>query len=54
MTQEEFAKKIGFARRTVSVVENGMRNPSLEFIESVQYAFKLSDAEVMELMKDEE
>lgn len=54
MTQEEFGKKIGFHRRTVVQVENGKQNPSLNFIESVQYAFDLSDKKVKELMKLDE
>lgn len=54
MTQEEFGKKIGYSRRAVSVVENGVQKPSLRFIERVQYAFDLSDKEVKELMKLEE
>lgn len=54
MTQEEFGKKIGFHRRTVALVENGKQNPSLNFIESVQYAFDLSDKKVKELMKLDE
>ena len=54
MTQEQFGEKIGFHRRTVAQVENGNQSPSLNFIESVQYAFDLSDKEVKELMRLEE
>ena len=54
MTQEEFAKKIGFSRATLVKVENGKQAPTLRFIESLQYAFNLSDKEVKELMKLEE
>lgn len=54
MTQEDFGKKIGFHRRTVAQVENGNQKPSLNFIESIQYAFNLSDRKVKELMELED
>ncbi len=42
MTQEEFAKKLGFSINTIASYENGRRRPTVETIEAVIKAFGVS------------
>lgn len=42
MTQEEFAKILGFTRRQVAEIENGKANPTLETLERIGRLFGFS------------
>lgn len=53
LTQEEIAKKIGFARATYTSIERGERHGRNSFWKELQKAFGISDADMWELMKNE-
>lgn len=42
MTQSEFAKVIGVSRSLVSAVENGDRQPNLEYLRGIRKRFGIS------------
>lgn len=46
MSQEEFAKKILVSRQTVSSIENGVYNPSLELAFAIAEVFELKIEEI--------
>lgn len=46
LNQEEFAKAIRVSRQTVSSIENGKYNPSLELAFTIADYFKLSIEEI--------
>lgn len=53
LTQNNIAQKIGCGRDAYNAIENGMRNPSYEFIEKLQAAFDIPNADVWELLERE-
>lgn len=53
LTQDEFAAKIGCTRATYSSIECGKRAGRKAFWNDLQAAFKISDAEMWALMKNE-
>lgn len=54
MSQEEFAAAIGCTRATYSSIESGKRDGRLTFWNDVQKAFKIPDAEMWALIRNEE
>ncbi len=46
LSQEEFAKKILVSRQTVSSIENGVYNPSLELAFAIAEVFELKIEEI--------
>lgn len=53
MTQSAISEKLGYSRATYAAIENGVRNGRYTFWEDFQTAFKISDSEMWELMKNE-
>lgn len=53
LTQSDMAQRIGCSRDAYSAIETGARNPSYEFIENLQAAFDIPNAEVWELLERE-
>lgn len=54
MSQEEFANKIGYQRATYSAIESGKRSGRQQFWRDLQKAFNIPEAEMWELMKQDE
>ena len=46
IVQEEFAKQLGVSRQTISSVENGRYNPSIQLAHKIAVFFELSIEEV--------
>lgn len=53
MSQEEFAKSIGYSRVMYQQVESGVRDGTLDFWNAIQERFVLPDAEMWALTKKE-
>jgi len=43
LTQAEFASRIGYARTTISDVENMRKNPSLSLLAAITRQFEITD-----------
>ena len=54
MSQEEFAKAIGYSRQMYQQVENGAREGTQEFWNALQKRFEIADADMWQLMKKTE
>lgn len=54
MSQEEFAKEIGYSRVMYQQVENGVRDGTLDFWNAIKERFALPDGEMWALTKKEE
>lgn len=54
LTQEQFARKIGYNRSMYMEVENGKREPSMRFCVAISETFGIPMAEVLELVKRDE
>ena len=46
IVQEEFAKQLGVSRQTISSLENGRYNPSIQLAHRIAVFFELSIEEV--------
>lgn len=53
LTQDAMARYIGCSKDAYRAIETGVRNPSYEFIEKLQAAFDIPNAEVWELLERE-
>lgn len=53
MSQEEFAKAIGYSRVMYQQVESGVRDGTLDFWNAIQERFVLPDGEMWALTKKE-
>ena len=53
LTQEEFAKELRVSRRTISAIENGKYNPSLELAFEIALYFNKTIEEVFMYEKEE-
>ena len=53
LTQEEFAKELRVSRQTVSAIENGKYNPSLELAFEVALYFNMTLEEIFTYEKEE-
>lgn len=58
LNQEELGKKLGLAKSTISMYENGTREPSLEILEAIADIFNvdmntLTDSKVSAELSDE-
>lgn len=51
LTQSDIANRIDYDRQGYSAVENGKRNPSIDFFMNLQNAFDIPDEEMWELTK---
>ena len=51
LTQDEMAEACGVSKSTYCLVEQGKRKGSLDFWNKLQEAFKISDADMWNLMK---
>ena len=54
MSQEEFAKALGYSRIMYQQVESGARNGTQEFWNALQKQFDIADADMWKLMKKTE
>lgn len=54
MSQDEFADRIGCTRATYSSIESGKRDGRLAFWNDLQSAFKISDADMWALLRNDE
>lgn len=54
MTHEEISKEIGCNRATYSAIEGGKRDGRQAFWKKLQAAFDIPEAEMWELMKNDE
>ena len=53
LTQEEFAKELRVSRQTVSAIENGKYNPSLDVAFEIALYFNMTIEEVFTYEKEE-
>lgn len=53
LTQSDMAQRVGCDRASYSAIEVGSRNPSFEFMEKLQTAFDIPDAEMWALLRSE-
>ncbi len=53
LTQEEFAKELRVSRQTVSAIENGKYNPSLELAFEIALYFNMTIEEIFTYEKEE-
>lgn len=53
LTQEEFAKKLRVSRQTISAIENGKYNPSLDLSFEIALYFNMTIEEVFTYEKEE-
>ena len=53
LTQEEFAKELRVSRQTVSAIENGKYNPSLDLAFEIALYFNMTIEEVFTYEKGE-
>ena len=53
LTQEEFAKELRVSRQTVSAIENGKYNPSLDLAFEIALYFNMTIEEVFTYEKEE-
>ena len=53
LTQEEFAKELRVSRQTVSAIENGKYNPSLELACEIALYFNMTIEEIFTYEKEE-
>ncbi len=53
LTQEEFAKKLRVSRQTISAIENGKYNPSLDLAFEIALYFNMTIEEVFTYEKEE-
>lgn len=51
LTQSEMAQRVGYDRASYSLIEDGTRNPSIEFFMNLQEAFNIPDAEMWALTR---
>lgn len=54
LTQEQFAKEIGYERSSYADVENGKREPSMRFCKAISEAYGVPLTEVVEMMQNDE
>lgn len=54
LNQGDMSAKIGFSRSLYTLIERGERDGSLDFWQSFQRAFNVSDADMWGFMKREE
>ena len=54
MTQEDFAKAIGYSRSQYALIEQGKRDGTQEFWKKLQARFNVEDCAMWELMKIDE
>lgn len=54
MSQDDFAKEIGYSRQMYSQVESGLRDGTPSFWDAVQKAFNIPDSKMWALTKKEE
>jgi len=54
MSQDEFADRIGCTRATYSSIESGKRDGRFTFWNDLQSAFKIPDADMWALCKNDE
>lgn len=47
-SQEEVAKKLGISQKTLSAIERGYRNPSIDLMKKIQNFYKVSMIELFE------
>ncbi len=52
LTQEEFAKKLRVSRQTISAIENGKYNPSLDLAFEIALYFNMTIEEVFTYEKE--
>ncbi|MDD6920395.1 MAG: helix-turn-helix transcriptional regulator [Eubacteriales bacterium] len=53
LTQEEFAKELKVSRQTISAIENGKYNPSLDLAFEIALYFNMTIEEVFTYEKEE-
>nr|WP_293561975.1 helix-turn-helix transcriptional regulator [Parvimonas sp.] len=53
LTQEEFAKELRVSRQTISAIENGKYNPSLDLAFEIVLYFNMTIEEVFTYEKEE-
>ena len=53
LTQEDFAKELRVSRQTVSAIENGKYNPSLELAFEIALYFNMTIEEIFTYEKEE-
>lgn len=53
LTQEEFAKELRVSRQTISAIENGKYNPSLDLAFEIALYFNMTIEEVFTYEKEE-
>lgn len=53
LTQEEFAKELRVSRQTISAIENGKYNPSLDLAFEIALYFSMTIEEVFTYEKEE-
>ena len=53
LTQEEFAKELRVSRQTVSAIENGKYNPSLELAFEIALYFNMTIEEIFTYEREE-
>lgn len=54
MTQDDFAKEIGYSRSQYALIEQGKRNGTQDFWTKLQTRFCIEDCAMWELMKIDE
>ena len=54
LTQAEMCERLNCSRATYAAIENGGRSGRMKFWNELQQAFELNDAEMWELMKNEQ
>lgn len=54
MSQDDFAKAIGYSRQMYHQVENGSREGTQDFWNALQKRFNIADADMWKLMKKTE
>ncbi len=53
LTQEEFAKELRVSRQTISAIENGKYNPSLDLAFEIALYFSMTIEEIFTYEKEE-
>lgn len=54
MSQDDFAKAIGYSRVMYQQVENGVREGTFDFWNAIQQRFNIPDSDMWKLTKKEE
>jgi transcriptional regulator with XRE-family HTH domain len=52
ISQYRLAKESGFSRQYISLVENGKRMPTINFLFSIAHCFDMSDKDFMDQLID--